>query len=235
MKKLTFLTSIVLLLLFSISAHSQNVKTPYEKRKEALRFKLFSDLGFHIATISSTANVGDFFDEFMLKVKDERGIALLIKYQQDLKNADNLKNANELKKTLRKGEPTQEEILMVNSYSDPKQMPIPDDNTVYSFTEVGASPAYIGGIEKLYTFLADNIKYPEEAKKLNIQGNVYVSFTIEKDGSLADIKVDRKLGYGLDEEAIRVLKEARRWNPGIKNGKPVRVKYHLPVKFSLPK
>ena len=55
----------------------------------------------------------------------------------------------------------------------------------------------------------------------------------EKDGSLTDPKVERKLGYGLDEEALRVLKLAKRWNPGMQNGKPVRVKYNIPIVFNL--
>jgi protein TonB len=94
-------------------------------------------------------------------------------------------------------------------------------------------PAYPGGIEKFYRFLGDNIKYPPMAAENNIQGNVFVSFTVEKDGSLTDIKIDRKLGYGTDEEAVRVLKLSKRWNPGMQNGKPVRVKYNIPIKFSL--
>ncbi|MDQ7947472.1 MAG: energy transducer TonB, partial [Pedobacter sp.] len=77
------------------------------------------------------------------------------------------------------------------------------------------------------------IKYPPMAQDQNIQGNVHVSFTVEKDGSLTDIRVERKLGYGTDEEAVRVLKLAKRWNPGMQNGKPVRVKYNIPIKFSL--
>lgn len=107
-----------------------------------------------------------------------------------------------------------------------------ENNTVYSFVSMETPPSYPGGIEKFYTFLNDNIKYPEVAKENNVQGNVFVSFTVEKDGSLSDIKIDRKLGYGTDEEAIRVLKLSRRWNPGMQNGKPVRVKYNIPIRFS---
>lgn len=109
-----------------------------------------------------------------------------------------------------------------------------EDNTVYNFVSMETPPTYPGGIEKFYTFLGENIKYPQQAKDENVQGNVYVSFTVEKDGSLNDIKVDRKLGAGTDDEAIRVLKLSKKWNPGMQNGKVVRTKYNIPVRFKIP-
>ena len=109
----------------------------------------------------------------------------------------------------------------------------PDE--VYSFVSLENPPKFPGGISDFYKFLADNIKYPEEAAKQNIEGNVFVSFIVEKDGSLNDIKIDRPLGYGTDEEAVRVLKLSPKWNPGTQNGKTVRVKYNLPIKFNLGK
>ncbi len=110
-----------------------------------------------------------------------------------------------------------------------------DEEKVYSFVSMETPPSYPGGIEKFYKFLGENIKYPAEAFQNNIQGNVFVSFTVEKDGSLTDIKIDRPLGHGTDEEAVRVLKLSRRWNPGVQKGKVVRVKYNIPIKFSLKK
>ncbi|WP_162795908.1 energy transducer TonB [Pedobacter nanyangensis] len=109
----------------------------------------------------------------------------------------------------------------------------PDE--VHSFVSMENPPNFPGGISDFFKFLADNIKYPEEAAKQDIQGNVFVSFVVEKDGSINDIKIDRPLGYGTDEEAIRVLKLSPKWNPGTQNGKAVRVKYSLPIKFSLGK
>ena len=107
------------------------------------------------------------------------------------------------------------------------------DQTVYSFVSMSTPPAYPGGVNKFYEFLSKSIKYPAFAADNDIQGNVFVSFVVEKDGSLTDIKVDRKLGFGTDEEALRVLKLSKRWNPGMQNGKAVRVKYNIPIKFSL--
>ncbi|SOD20172.1 M56 family metallopeptidase [Pedobacter xixiisoli] len=107
------------------------------------------------------------------------------------------------------------------------------ENQIYSFISIENPPTYPGGMDKFYKFLSNNIKYPEEAKKLSIQGKVFVSFVVEKDGSLSDIKIDRKVGYGTDEEAVRVLKLSPKWNAGLKNGTAVRVKYNLPIAFTL--
>ncbi len=145
---------------------------------------------------------------------------------------EDLKKADPGQKTI-DGDPTADVVQIVTAGEGPKQAQVVEDNTVYSFVSMENPPAYPGGIEKFYKFLGDNIKYPPMAQENNIQGNVFVSFTVEKDGSLTDIKIDRKLGYGTDEEAVRVLKLSRRWNPGMQNGKPVRVKYNIPIKFSL--
>lgn len=110
-----------------------------------------------------------------------------------------------------------------------------DDNTVYNHVSMINPPSYPGGIGKLYDFLGRTIKYPSTAAENNIQGTVYITFTVEKDGGLNDIKIEgRKLGYGIDDEAIRVVKMSKRWNPGMQDGKPVRVKYNIPIKFTMP-
>ncbi|WP_293300438.1 energy transducer TonB [Pedobacter sp. UBA4863] len=145
---------------------------------------------------------------------------------------EDLKKADPGQKTM-EGDPTADVVAIGPVGEGPKQAVVVEDNTVYSFVSMENPPAYPGGIEKFYKFLGDNIKYPPMAAENNIQGNVFVSFTVEKDGALTDIKIDRKLGYGTDEEAVRVLKLSKRWNPGMQNGKPVRVKYNIPIKFSL--
>lgn len=107
------------------------------------------------------------------------------------------------------------------------------DDKVYNFVSLKNPPTYPGGISALYKFLGANIKYPEVAAKNNVQGHVLVSFVVEKDGSLADIKIERGLGSGTDEETVRVLKLSKKWNPGMEGGKPVKVKYNIPVRFAL--
>jgi periplasmic protein TonB len=80
-------------------------------------------------------------------------------------------------------------------------------------------PTYPGGMQKFYDYIGNSLRYPPMAAENNITGKVFVSFTIEKDGSITDVKVERKLGYGTDEEAMRVIKASKRWNPGMQNGR----------------
>jgi protein TonB len=105
------------------------------------------------------------------------------------------------------------------------------DNTTYIFAEKMPEPA--NGMNGWMKFLQGNIRYPGLAAENGITGKVLVSFIIEKDGQLSNIKVERGQGYGLDEEAIRVLKLAKAWKPGMQNGRPIRVKLTLPITFSL--
>jgi TonB family protein len=94
-------------------------------------------------------------------------------------------------------------------------------------------PTYRGGMEQFYRYLSGSVRYPADAQKYGITGKVYTSFVVEKDGSLAEVKVTRGLGYSLDDEAIRVLRQSPRWIPGKQRGIPVRVKYNLPISFTL--
>lgn len=122
-----------------------------------------------------------------------------------------------------------DEIIIVGFAPEEEE----SDQKIYSFQSMEIPPAFPGGIAKFYEFLGKTIKYPTLAAENEIQGNVFASFVVERDGTLSDIKIDRKLGYGTDEEAVRVLKLSRHWNPGIQNGRPVRVKYNIPIKFTL--
>lgn len=101
------------------------------------------------------------------------------------------------------------------------------------FVAVQTTPSFKGGIQAFYQFLAQNIKYPEAMKKNNVQGKVFVTFIVEKDGSLSNIKILRDIGYGAGEESVRVLQLSPKWNPGLQNGKAVRVQYTLPINFAL--
>jgi periplasmic protein TonB len=101
------------------------------------------------------------------------------------------------------------------------------------FTVVEEQPSYPGGDDARVKFLQANIKYPEEAKELGTQGKVFVTFVVEVDGSITDVKVLRGIGAGCDEEAIRVVKSMPKWVPGKQRGVPVRVQFNLPIKFTL--
>jgi protein TonB len=115
--------------------------------------------------------------------------------------------------------------------SDVKQVTEEDPNKI--FTAVEREPAFPGGPDAFRTYLGKNIRYPAVAKENNTQGKVFLSFVVERDGSLTDAKVVRGIGGGCDEEALRVLKASPKWKPGIQNGRPVRVLYTIPVSFTL--
>jgi TonB family protein len=104
---------------------------------------------------------------------------------------------------------------------------------VYDFTSVDTAPTFPGGMEAFYSFIGKSIKYPREAAVNKVQGKVFLSFIIEKDGKVSRVHVDRRLGSGTDEEAVRVLESSPSWNPGLKDKQPVRVMYHMPISFSL--
>jgi TonB family protein len=101
------------------------------------------------------------------------------------------------------------------------------------FTVVEESPQYPGGEEAWQKYLAENFSYPQAAREASIQGTVYVSFVIEKDGSITEPVVLRGIGAGCDEEALRVIKQMPRWIPGKQRGKAVRVRHNIPFKFTL--
>lgn len=101
------------------------------------------------------------------------------------------------------------------------------------FTVVESMPSFPGGEAARIEFLRNNIKYPQMARESGIQGTVYVTFVVEPDGSVTDVRVLRGIGGGCDEEAVRVIKMMPKWNPGLQRGKPVRVQFNMPIKFTL--
>jgi protein TonB len=90
-----------------------------------------------------------------------------------------------------------------------------------------------GGEDARNKFLAENIKYPQQASENGIQGTVYVSFVVDSKGNVTDVKVLRGIGGGCDEEAIRVVRSMPQWHPGKQNGKQVRVLFNMPIYFRL--
>jgi protein TonB len=101
------------------------------------------------------------------------------------------------------------------------------------FTIVEEMPSFPGGDEALMKYLGNNIKYPAIAKDAGIQGTVYVTFVVDEEGNVKDVKVLRSIGGGTDEEAIRVVENMPQWKPGKQRGKPVKVQYNLPIRFTL--
>ena len=110
----------------------------------------------------------------------------------------------------------------------------PSEDKKASIKTSTKSPEYPGGSNKLYSYLAKNIKYPKQAVKDKAQGKVFVSFYVEKDGKITNAKVTKGISKDLDEEALRVIMSSPKWNPGIAaNGRPERVAYQLPINFTL--
>ncbi|MEE4258232.1 MAG: TonB family protein [Bacteroidales bacterium] len=111
-----------------------------------------------------------------------------------------------------------------------KEETIPDDILI-AIPEI--MPEFPGGFPALYKYLRDHVQYPVSAKEMGIQATVYLSFVVEKDGSISQVEILRGVGGGCTEEAIRVVKTMPDWSPGTQMGRPVRVIYNLPIKFTL--
>ncbi|MCK9422782.1 MAG: energy transducer TonB [Bacteroidales bacterium] len=141
-----------------------------------------------------------------------------------------LTSMDDLNKKVNTEAPTEDVEVQVKEEA-PKVIETPVQAEI--FTVVEEQPGYPGGEEARISFLQSNIKYPEEAKELGIQGKVFVTFVVEVDGSITDVRVLRGIGGGCDEEAIRVVKSMPKWIPGKQRGVPVRVQFNLPIKFTL--
>lgn len=101
------------------------------------------------------------------------------------------------------------------------------------FIVVEDPPSFPGGDEARIRYLSENIRYPQMARESGIQGTVFVTFVVERDGSVTDVRILRGIGGGCDEEAIRVIKSMPKWNAGKQRGRPVRVQFNMPIRFTL--
>lgn len=101
------------------------------------------------------------------------------------------------------------------------------------FDIVEDQPSPPGGMGAFYKFVGKSMKYPNQARRMGIEGRVFVQFVVDKDGTLTDIKAVKGIGAGCDEEAVRVLKSAPKWKPGKQRGRPVKVRMILPITFKL--
>ena len=103
-----------------------------------------------------------------------------------------------------------------------------------TFTVVEEMPEFKGGVSAMMEFLSMNMKYPQAAVKAKLQGRAVVGFVVRKDGTVSDVHITKSAGYAvLDEEAMRVVKAMPAWEPGKQKGKPVNVKYNVPITFRL--
>lgn len=101
------------------------------------------------------------------------------------------------------------------------------------YNEVDKSPEFPGGFSAMYAFMGKTIRYPEEASRKRIQGKVVTAFVVGEDGTIRDIVIEKSAGYGMDEEAVRVIKAMPKWIPGERQGQKVAVYYKMPINFAL--
>ena len=130
-----------------------------------------------------------------------------------------------------KGIDTTHKMIIAGNGTGPDTMKIRKKKEIQSYAEV--NPEFPGGLKALYEFLKKNIKYPKVAIENEITGTVYLSFVVDEDGSITDIKNLNALAGGCDKEAIRVAGLMPKWKPGKMGNEAVPVRYSIPVKFAL--
>lgn len=151
------------------------------------------------------------------------------KVVEEIKTIEELKDKNIAAKD-QKGDKDAEIVIDQPTGEGDKDAEIVDNN-VYSSAGIEVQPEFPGGSAGFSKYVQKNYRTPEVDQDL--KGRVFVEFVVEKDGSLTDIKVIRDLGFGTGAEAIRMLRNAPRWKPGVQNGKTIRVRYSLPIMLDI--
>lgn len=111
--------------------------------------------------------------------------------------------------------------------------PVEEEVAEEIFTIVEDQPVPKGGMAAFYEYIGKKLKYPAQARRMGIEGKVFVEFVVDKDGTITDVKAIKGIGAGCDEEAIRVIQASPKWNPGKQRGRPVKVRMILPITFKL--
>ena len=185
--------------------------------------QIITDRKFQSTTVSTVNTKGEF------RVETSSSAGVVFKYTtSDGKELGCGYSATELSKM----DPNNMVIVLKPIIYSPRST---DDNgnTIYEVVE--QMPEFPdGGQSGLMDYLKKNIQYPEAAKKAGVQGRVILQFVVDKDGSIDNVSVLRGVNPDLDKEAIRVVSNMPNWKPGMQKGKPVRVKYTVPIAFSLP-
>ena len=111
--------------------------------------------------------------------------------------------------------------------------PAEEEETDEIFTIVEQQPEPAGGMSAFYAYVGKRIKYPSQARRMGVEGRVFVQFVVERDGTIQDVQAVKGIGAGCDEEAVRIVKSHPKWKAGKQRGKPVRVRMILPITFRL--
>lgn len=129
------------------------------------------------------------------------------------------------------GDPNAISVNVSQVIPDEIGLSFPVEDKIWDRTEV--MPEYVGGLNAMVHFISRNVKYPPKARRLGIEGTVFVSFVIGKDGSVLDPKIVKGFDVDCENEAIKVMTKMARWNPGLQGGMPVMVRMVIPIKFAL--
>ena len=172
-----------------------------------------------------------YFQETTFRIKDENGTTIANKKFNEL--------TTEEKENVPPPPPpvtaptSQKQINELRNAVGPKYVDINIHNNktekAYTTTEVTEKPKFPGGMDAFYKFVGENYKISPQASEIKLKGKVYVTFMVEKDGSLSELTILRDIGYGTGEEALRVLKLSPNWIPGKVNNIPVKTLYSLPI------
>jgi len=162
-----------------------------------------------------------------------------IKKDDEVKPEEEIKSQEDLSKTntaigafdVKGNDEAAGEVLKAKEVIAQPEPPKEEETKVFDVVE--QMPSFPGGQSALFQWLSSNIKYPVVAEENGVQGRVIVTFVVERDGSITDVKVVKSVDPSLDKEAVRVTKSMPKWIPGKQNGSAVRVKYTVPVTFRL--
>ncbi|MCF6361238.1 MAG: energy transducer TonB [Cyclobacteriaceae bacterium] len=124
---------------------------------------------------------------------------------------------------------TDETVIEETIFEEPEEEEVADE----IFNIVETYPSFPGGNKAFYKYISKKMKYPPQARRMGIEGKVFVQFVVDENGNISDVKLMRGVGAGCDEEAIRVIKNSPKWNPGKQRGKAVKVRMVLPITFKL--
>ena len=178
-------------------------------------------IGLALTTLlffSSMKKIEDTKDKFEEPEQVENGVI----------GGDSFAHASETEKVTSAVKNTAEIGEKAVESSDPKKV---FKGKVYDL--VDEMPSFPGGLEELYKWIDNNVQYPAVARENGIEGRVILKFIVEKDGSLSDSTVIHSVHPMVDREALRLVGQMPKWNPGKRAGIPVRVRYCLPIKFKL--
>jgi hypothetical protein len=172
-----------------------------------------------------------YFEETTFRIKDENGTTIANKKFNELTTEE--KENVPPPPTPVTAPTSQKQINELKNAVGPKYVDINIHNNktekAYTTTEVTEKPKFPGGMDAFYKFVGENYKISPQASEIKLKGKVYVTFMVEKDGSLSELTILRDIGYGTGEEALRVLKLSPNWIPGKVNNIPVKTLYSLPI------